>query len=82
MMCGTPVVASPWGAFNETVVPGVSGYPFHTLAEGVTAVEQAMLLDRTKVREHAERYSIWNVRHEYDRWLKQLHGLWGPGWVA
>lgn len=82
MMAGCPVVATPWGAFNETVVPDVSGYTFHTLQEGCDAVQAAMKLSRADVRAHAERYSIWNVRHEYDRWLKQLLGLWGDGWDA
>lgn len=79
MMCGTPVVATNWGAFTETVTPGFSGYRFQTLPEAVEAVRNAMALPTGRVRAYAERYSIWNVRHEYDRWLKNLHGLWSDG---
>lgn len=79
MMCGTPVVATPWGAFTETVKEGVSGAHFHTLPEGVAAVERALKLDRVGVRRWANRYSIWNIRNEYDEWLRRLDGLWQHG---
>jgi glycosyltransferase involved in cell wall biosynthesis len=79
MMSGTPVVATNWGAFTETVVPGISGEFFRTLPEGLDAVRRAFELDRHVVRKHAERYSIWNVRHEYDKWLRRLDGLWADG---
>lgn len=75
MLCGTPVVATPWGAFAETVREGISGALFHTIPEGAEAVLRAMELDRGEVRKWAEQYSIWNVRHQYDRWLNQIHGL-------
>ncbi len=79
MFCGTPVVATPWGAFTETVKEGVSGAFFNTVPEGVAAVERALELDRVEVRRWANRYSIWNVRDEYDTWLRRLDGLWADG---
>lgn len=82
MLSGTPVVATPWGAFPETVRPGVSGYLFSTLAEGTAAVQAALELDRVGVRRWANRYSIWNVRDEYQRWLENVTGLRGEGWEA
>lgn len=82
MMSGTPVVASDFGAFTETVNEGVSGYRFRTLQEGADAVQKAIDLPRDGVAKWAERYSIWNVRHEYDTWFKRMDGLWGEGWVA
>jgi glycosyltransferase involved in cell wall biosynthesis len=76
MFSGTPVLASPWGAFGETVVEGVSGAHFHTIPEGVEAAKRAMELDYAKVAAHAQRYSIWNVRHEYEQWFVRMDGLW------
>lgn len=72
MLSGTPVLATRWGAFPETVAPGVSGELFSNVAEGTQAAERAIALDRVGVRAWAERYSIWNVRFEYDQWLKSL----------
>ncbi len=80
-MAGSPVVASDWGAFTETVVPGVSGYRFSTLAEGVAATRRAMTLKRANVRRHAlSRYTLERVGPQFDRWFKQLDGLWSGGW--
>lgn len=76
MFSGTPVLTSPWGAFGETVVEGVSGAHFHTIPQGVEAAKRAMKLRRSKVAKHAQRYSIWNVRHEYDAWFQRMDGLW------
>ena len=81
MLSGTPVVASDWGAFTETVRPGVSGYRFSTLAEGVAATRQALNLRRKQVRSYAlERYTLEKVGPQFDRWFRQLDGLWSGGW--
>ncbi len=79
MLSGTPVVASNFGAFTETVRPHISGYRFTTLPEGCEAVKSAMELDRQQVRDYAEKFSIWKVRYQYDHWLKSIHGLWADG---
>ena len=81
MLCGTPVVASDWGAFTETVVPGLSGYRFSTLAEGVERTRLALKLNRKKIREYAlSRYTLAAVAPQFDRWFHQLDGLWDGGW--
>jgi glycosyltransferase involved in cell wall biosynthesis len=81
MLCGTPVVATPWGAFTETVEAGVSGYHFHTLQEGVDAVERAIRLVRDDVREYAlSLYSLDAVAPLYERWFGRLETLWDGGW--
>jgi glycosyltransferase involved in cell wall biosynthesis len=83
MLSGTPVVASDWGAFTETVEPGLTGYRFRTLQQGADAVELAMELDCQKVRQRAlERYSLPAVAEKFDVWFEQLQGLWGAGWPA
>ncbi len=84
MMAGCPVVASDWGAFRETVRPSLSGYRFRTLAEGATAVEKALTLNRWNVRDWAHsNYSLESVRPMFNTWFDRLDGLWnGPGWNA
>jgi glycosyltransferase involved in cell wall biosynthesis len=81
MMAGTPVIATDWGAFTETVCPGVSGYRFKTLQEGIAAVKNVVTLEPEKIRRYAmERYSLDAVRPQFDRWFKQLDSLWRKGW--
>lgn len=83
MLAGTPVLTTDWGAFVETVEPGVTGYRFHTLADGAEKVEQAAALDSAACRAYAqERYSLEAVGPQFDRWFKQVAGLWGTGWDA
>lgn len=83
MMAGSPVVASDFGAFTETVAPGISGYRFRTLAEGARAVEKAVALDRDAVRDYARaRYSLEAVGPLFDDAFRRLDTLWGDGWYA
>ncbi|MDR7492236.1 MAG: glycosyltransferase [Armatimonadota bacterium] len=82
-LCGTPAITTDWGAFAETVVQGVTGFRFHTLAEGVEAVERAGDLDPGRVRAEAlARYSLEAVAPLYEQWLQRLAGLWGDGWYT
>lgn len=79
MMCGTPVVASDFGAFSETVHPPV-GYRFRTIGEAVAATEDAMLLNRSEVRDHAVAfYNSERAAKLYDEYFQQLHTLYEAG---
>lgn len=81
MMCGTPVVTTDFGAFTETVLGGVSGYRFHTLAEACQAVELCGQLQPATIRAYAHsRYSLAAVAPQYARWFARLDHLWGEGW--
>ena len=81
MFSGTPVVTSDWGAFTETVEPGVTGARFSTLAEGVAGLDSALALDRRKVRRRArQRYSLPVVRNQFSAYFQRLLTLWGEGW--
>lgn len=83
MMAGVPAITSDWGAFAETVEPGVSGYRFRTLAQGVRAVEQAAELDWRNVRAYARaRYSLDAVRPQFERWFAELGTLDREGWYS
>lgn len=83
MLSGTPAVTSDFGAFRETVDPGVTGYRFSTLAEAAAAVTAACELDRRLVHEHAiRRFSLETVGPLFDRWFQKLDDLWEGGWDA
>lgn len=82
MMSGTPVIASDWGAFTETVTPEV-GRRFHTLAEAADATFEVQELDANAIRQYAvDNYSLEAVYPHYDRWFKRLSTLWGDGWYS
>ena len=81
MMCGTPVIASDWGAFTETVVEGLSGFRFSTLQEGVDAVSDCGGLSVSAIRDYAMgRYSLPQIRPLFNRWFDRLDTLDGKGW--
>lgn len=80
MMCGTPVIATPWGAFTETVPP-YAGALIHNLKEGVKAVKRVGELDPALIRAYAHKhYSLEAINPQFNRWFNQLHSLWGKGW--
>ena len=75
-LCGTPVLTTAFGAFPETVSHGKTGYICHTNAE---FIEKAKLVDKLnpkKIRKHAERYLMDNVKKEYQAWFDQLYSLY------
>lgn len=81
MLSGCPAVTTNFGAFTETVVEGVSGFRFSTLAEGKRAVERAGDLDPYTVQEYAlDRFSLEAVAPMFARWFRQLDTLWENGW--
>jgi glycosyltransferase involved in cell wall biosynthesis len=83
MLAGTPVIAPDWGAFTETILAGVSGFRFKTLREACEGTEMVGKLPRSTIRHYAEnRYSLEAVGPMYDRYFKQLQGLWGDGWYG
>lgn len=85
MLSGTPVIATPWGCYSETINDGISGSRCHTLAEFITAAEKALNgdFDSKAVRDWAiERYTLDAVAPQYDRWFRQLEGLYGAGWYS
>ncbi len=82
LMSGSPVVASDWGAFTETITPDL-GRRFRTLKQGCQAVTEAMTLDRAAIARRAkELYSLEAVGPRFDGWFEQIGTLWGAGWDA
>lgn len=83
MLCGTPLIASDFGAFPETVIPGVNGYRPKTLRGWLDAIEDCKKLDRQKIADLARsKYSMSAVGALYDDAFKMIAGLGSGGWYA
>ena len=80
MLCGTPVLASPFGAFLETIQHGKTGYHCHTLGDWLAAIEAAPQLDRRAVRTHAEQYDMFRLAPRYDAVFQHVVDLEQEGW--
>ena len=55
MACGTPVVAWRCGSVPEVIEEGVTGFVVDSEEEAAAAIERAVKLDRTRVRQAFER---------------------------
>ena len=85
LMCGTPVVASDWGCFTESVRQGKNGFRCKTLADWIRGIEMcgsAGLPDvwRQDIRDDAEdRFSTEVAAPLYDRAFRQLRDILANG---
>ncbi len=80
-LCGTPVVATDWGGFTETIEHGKTGFRANYLGEFVRHIKAAEKLDQDYIRERAvEKYSLYNLKLDYQRYLERLNLLWDKGW--
>ena len=80
-LCGTPVLATDFGGFTETIEHGKSGFRCNYLGEFAQAVKDSLALDHEYIRRRAvEKYSLHNLKHDYPRYLDRLMLLWGKGW--
>ena len=85
MLCGTPVLASPFGAYTETIQQGVSGWRCHTLGDYLAAIELAenQWLWRGCVHGCAKaRYDMREIGARYEEVIEQLTDLRGAGWFS
>lgn len=76
MMCGTPVLTSPFGAFTETFEHGVHGYRCHNIKQFAEAAQSVHKLDRPAIRGHAQsRFSTDVVAKQYVKYFELLDGI-------
>lgn len=81
MMSGTPVITTDWGAYTETVQPGVNGWRCRTLGEFVWAVQHAGDLSPERIAAAARKtYSMEAIAPRYERYFERLRTLNGVGW--
>jgi len=77
-LCGTPAVATDFGAFVETVPRELR---FNTLRQGAEAAEYAKTLSPAKVRKDAlASCSLEAIGPRYSEWFHRLSTLWAGGW--
>jgi len=80
-MCGTPVISTDFGGFTETVEQGETGFRCSYLGEFVRAISGVEYLNRRYIRQRAfNKYSMHELRHEYENYFQRLEKLWGDGW--
>ncbi len=80
-LCGTPAITTDIGGFTETVRHGVTGFRCSYLGEFVKAIRDIDTIDRKYVRYRAmQKYSMHNLKHDYQRYFERLSLLWGDGW--
>lgn len=83
MLCGTPLIATDYGAFTETVVPGVTGYRCKTLLDWLEAIDNVKTLDRKVIADIARStYSLQACAARYDKAFTQMHELYSKGWYT
>lgn len=84
MLSGTPVIASDYGAFPETVKHGKNGYRFRFLGEGVSGLKNLAKLQSPKnIRAAAKAiYSRDVVSLQYQAYFEQLVLLRTEGWSS
>ena len=83
MLCGTPLIASDFGAFCETVKHGLDGYRCKTLGDWLHAIENVENLDREIISMRARsKYGLFNVGWQMDRIFKQIANLSDQGWYS
>lgn len=83
MLCGTPVITSPFGCFSETFEQGVQGYKCATMGEFVEAAKRAPQLNTKKIRQYAiSRYSTEVVAQQYEQYFERLLTLWDEGFYS
>lgn len=84
MLCGTPVIATPWGVHPEKIRQGVDGWCCHTLADYVEAIRRSPTLDRREISERA--HSLWNFKaigNKYVKAFEDVHAIHtGLGWYG
>lgn len=83
LLSGTPVIATDYGVFPETIKHGLDGYRFRTIGEAAYFASDDMLAKlpaAEEIRQRAiDRFSLDVVRYKYEDYFLQLADLRKPG---
>ena len=83
MFCGTPVLASDFGGFTETIRYSIDGFRCRTLGDWLTAIEAVRRLDRSAIADYARaRFSTSVCGQMYDEAFHVIADLAGAGWYS
>lgn len=81
LACGTPIIASDWGALPEIIQHGVTGFCCRDMEEFVEAVANVSSLNPHACRQAVEkRHSLPVAYQQYMRYFRRLAKLLGGGW--
>ncbi len=73
MLTGTPLIASAWGPFVETVEPDLTGYLCRTPADWIRAIDAAAQLDRKIVARRTQaRFSLNVIGGRFDAVFRHI----------
>lgn len=83
LLCGTPLIATDYGAFTETVQHGINGFRCKTLADWMQALKKVHDLDRVAIAQAARRtYSLEACGAMYDEAFQKIYQLYDKGWYT
>jgi glycosyltransferase involved in cell wall biosynthesis len=81
LACGTPIIASDFGALPEIIIPGKTGFICRNMGEFVSAVQAARRLSPKDCRRDAEdRFSLESAWPKYEAVFRELLRRLGNGW--
>ncbi len=80
-LCGTPVLATDWGAFSETVQHGVTGYRCRTFDDFVWAARNVDKISPRDCRAWAEaNYSLDRIQPMFQEFFARIADINREGW--
>jgi glycosyltransferase involved in cell wall biosynthesis len=83
LACGTPVIATDFGAFTENIQQGVNGFRCRTMAEFVNAARNIDSIATEACRKSAERFSTQVVGKQYEDYFYRVLDVYiGKGFYA
>lgn len=79
--CGIPVIASPHGAFVETVIDDVTGFICYTPSDFMRAIDLVDTLSPYHIRERViNEYSLRRVSGMYANYFSRIRDIVTDGW--
>lgn len=79
MFCGTPPLTTNFGVFPETIpdyLNGRVGFRCNTLQDFVISAERAKTTNPLVIRTYAERFSLGQVKYEFQKWFDDLYQVY------
>lgn len=83
LLCGTPVLATDFGAFAENIQHGVHGFRFRTIGEAIWGAKNVHKLNNKKIHNYAvNNFGVDVVKYKYQAYFEQLLTLWEEGFYS